>query len=127
MLDTRHFMNTNPDLRTPEDALVFLNRMLDAHEDLIPMIKGIHLNQSLSGSYVREFQKHLPTPAEDPNELATQAFLHIFQVDQHRPFVADGVRELVRRIDPLFVTLEYISQDREEHTRLLREGVAALD
>lgn len=127
MLDTGHFMNTNPDLRTPEDALVFLNRMLDAHEDLIPMIKGIHLNQSLSGSYVREFQKHLPTPAEDPKKLATQAFLHIFQVDQHRPFVADGVRELVRRIDPLFVTLEYISQDREEHTRLLREGVAALD
>lgn len=127
MLDTGHFMNTNSDLRTPEDALTFLNRMLDAHEDLIPMIKGIHLNQSLSGSYVREFQKHLPTPAEDPNELATQAFLHIFQVDQHRPFVADGVRELVRQIDPLYVTLEYISKDREEHARLLRQGVAALD
>lgn len=48
MLDTGHFMNTNPDLRTPEDALVFLNRMLDAHEDLIQMNPLYHRNQSLT-------------------------------------------------------------------------------
>ena len=61
--------------------------MLDAHQDLLPAIKGIHL---------------------------------------HQPFVADGVHDLVKRIDPLYVTLEYISRNREEHTRMLRQGVNAL-
>ena len=126
MLDTGHFMSTNTDLRTSDDAVVYLNQMLDAHEDLIPMIRGIHLNQSLSGTYVKDYQKHMLTPAEDPNELATQAFLHIFHIDMHQPFVADGIRELVQRIDPLYVTLEYISQNREEHARLLRQGINAL-
>ena len=126
MLDTGHFMSTNTDLQTPDDAVVYLNQMLDAHEDLIPMIKGIHLNQSLSGAYVNDYQKHMLTPAEDPNELATQAFLHIFHIDLHQPFVADGVHELVLWIDPLYVTLEYISRDREEHARLLRQGIDAL-
>lgn len=126
MLDTGHFMSTNTDLQTPEDAVAYLNQMLDAHEDLLPMIKGIHLNQSLSGSYVKDYQKHKQTPAPDPNELATQAFLHIFHIDLHQPFVAPGVDQLVKRIDPLFVTLEYISRDRQEHARLLRQGVDAL-
>lgn len=126
MLDTGHFMSTNTDLQTPDDAVVYLNQMLDTHKDLIPMIKGIHLNQSLSGAYVKNYQQHMLTPAEEPNELATQAFLHIFHIDLHQPFVADGVRELVRRIDPLYVTLEYISRDREEHARLLHQGMDAL-
>lgn len=126
MLDTGHFMNTNTDLQTPDDAVVYLNQMLDAHEDLIPMIRGIHLNQSLSGAYVKNYQQHMLTSSEDPKELATQAFLHIFHIDMHQPFVANGVRELVQRIDPLYVTLEYISQNRKEHARLLRQGINAL-
>ena len=126
MLDTGHFMSTNTDLRTSDDAVVYLNQMLDAHEDLIPMIKGIHLNQSLSGAYVKDYQKHMLTPAADPGELATQAFLHIFHIDLHQPFIANGIRELVQRMDPLYVTLEYISRDREEHARLLNEGIKAL-
>lgn len=51
MLDTGHFMNNHYHLQTPEDAVVCLNQMLDAHEPLLPMIRGIHLNQSLSGAY----------------------------------------------------------------------------
>ena len=126
MLDTGHFMSTNTDLKTPEDALAYLNQMLDAHKDILPMIKGIHLNQSLSGAYVKDYQKHMLVPSKDPSELATQAFLHIFHIDLHQPFTAPGVAQLVKRIDPLYVTLEYISRDRQEHARLLRRGVDTL-
>ena len=126
MLDTGHFMNTNTELKTAEDAIVYLNQMLDAHQDLLPAIKGIHLNQSLSGAYVKDYRTHMLTPSVDPKELTTQAFLHIFHIDLHQPFVADGVHDLVKRIDPLYVTLEYISRNREEHTRMLRQGVNAL-
>ena len=61
-----------------------------------------------------------------PAELATQTFLHIFQVDQHRPFAAPGVRELVSRIDPAYVTLEYITRNRKEHAQFLKAGTDAL-
>ena len=45
MLDTGHFMNSNYELETPADALAYLHQMLDEHEALLPMIRGIHLNQ----------------------------------------------------------------------------------
>lgn len=126
MLDTGHFMNSNIYLRTPADALDYLHQMLDAHEALLPMIRGIHLNQSLSGDYMRDYLRHPLVPKSDPEELATQTFLHIFQVDQHRPFAAPGVRELVGRIDPDYVTLEYITRSREEHAQFLKAGTDAL-
>ncbi|MFR8073975.1 MAG: hypothetical protein ACLU6H_04555 [Lachnospiraceae bacterium] len=126
MLDTGHFMNSNYELETPADALAYLHQMLDEHEALLPMIRGIHLNQSLSGHYMKDYRKHPLIPKTDPTELATQTFLHIFQVDQHRPFVALGVRELVSRIDPDYVTLEYITRNRKEHAQFLKAGTDAL-
>ena len=100
--------------------------MLDTHEELLHIIKGIHLNQSLSGAYVKDYMKHKLIPSDDPTELATQAFMHIFHIDLHQPFTEPGVAQMVKRIAPLFVTLEYISRDRNEHARLLQQGVNAL-
>lgn len=126
MLDTGHFMNTNPKLRTSREAVAYLHDMLDRHESMIPMIKGLHLNQSLSGSYVEEYKKHPAIPPEDPDALCCRAFEHIFRVDQHLPFTDPGVPGLVRRIDPLYVTLEYITKTREEHEKYLKIGMEAL-
>ena len=53
--------------------------MLDEHEALLPMIRGIHLNQSLSGHYMKDYRKQSAHPETDPTELATQTFLHIFR------------------------------------------------
>lgn len=124
MLDTGHFMNTDPTLRTAEEALAYLHAMLDRHESMIPMIRGIHLNLSLSGSYVREYKKSPSVPSSDPDRLCCQAFEHIFRIDQHRPFTAPGVRQLVSRIDPLFVTLEYITRNRAELEDFLTKTLA---
>lgn len=126
MLDTGHFMNTNINLKTPEDALNYLNKMLDRHEDLIPMIKGIHLNQSLSGTYVHDYLNHKQVPCSDPHKLAAQAFTHIFRMDQHQPFTVPGVSKFIKRIHPLYVTLEYITANRKEHSAFLKDGVTAL-
>ena len=64
MLDTGHFMNSNYELETPADALVYLHQMLDEHEALLPMIRGIHLNQSLSGHYMKDYRKHPLIPKQ---------------------------------------------------------------
>lgn len=126
MLDTGHFMHTNLSLRTQKEALKSLHAMLDAHQDMISDIKGIHLHQSLTGDYVQGWLKQPHRLDPDPAERFSQVYQHIFRIDRHLPFTEPGVRELVERISPLYLTYEYITRDREEHSRFLEEGSRAV-
>ena len=119
MLDTGHFLHTNLDLETQEEGVTYIQKMLDAHRNMISYIKGIHLQQSLTGDYVK---KWLQSAHELPMERFCKVYEHIFQIDQHEPFTAEGVEDLVRRIDPLYVTYEYITRSREELSAYLRTG-----
>ena len=47
-------------------------------------------------------------------------------MDQHKPFTCAGVRELIKRIDPDYLTYEFISNNREEHMELLLQQRQAL-
>lgn len=123
MLDTGHLMNTDLSLRTADEAVSYIHHILDGCEPYLPRIRGIHLNQSLSGAYVQDFlQKPLPA-FTDENDWVCYVYEHIFKTDQHRPFVANGVRELVERISPDYVTYEYISRSRDELADFLKKGV----
>lgn len=126
MLDTGHLMNTNPSLRTPEEALEYINSLLDNHNELCSRIKGIHLNQSLSGVYARHIAEHPPTMPSTYSERFGQMFEYVFKVDQHKPFVCNGVEELVKRISPDYLTFEFISNDLTEHCQLLAAQKRAL-
>ena len=139
MLDTGHFLHTNHKLRTQAEALLSLNQMLDEHEayfhsartgadgeDFLAWIHGIHLQQSLTGAYVEDWITHPHILSDDPMEQINQLFTHIFAIDKHRPFTAPGVRELVERIQPEYVTLEYITESREQLAEYLSQGMAAL-
>ena len=122
MLDTGHFLHTNLELKTQEEGVEYLHKMLDAHESMIPYIKGIHLQQSLTGEYVKRWIQSPHEFPEDPMERFCKVYEHIFQIDRHEPFTAKGVEELVRRIDPLYVTYEYITRSREELSVYLQAG-----
>lgn len=139
MLDTGHFLHTNHRLRTQEEALLYLNQMLDEHEtyfhhagtgaggeDFLAWIHGVHLQQSLTGAYVEDWLTRPHVLSDDPMEQMNQLFTHIFAIDRHQPFTAPGVRELVERIRPEYVTLEYITENREQLAEYLRQGMAAL-
>lgn len=123
MLDTGHLMNTNQQLSTPDEAVGYIHNVLDKNECYLPYIHGIHLNQSLSGSYVQDYLKRPPFDRSDTDAWLCHVYEHIFQVDQHRPFVADGVHDLVKRIAPDYVTYEYITRDRDELKKYLTAGV----
>ena len=122
MLDTGHFLHTNLDLQTQEEGVAYLHAMLDRHEDMISYIKGIHLQQSLTGDYVKQWLQEPHEMPEDPAEQFCWIYEHIFRIDKHEPFTATGVRELVERIDPLYVTYEYITRSREELAEYLEKG-----
>ena len=122
MLDTGHYMNTSSELYTPKDAVQYLHEMLDAHEKagLLPWFKGMHLQMSLSGGYVK-WQKNMWK--KNPIDLESMPFYdqfalaynHACNIDIHRPFVGPGVRELVERIDPSYITFEFQQNSREEY------------
>ncbi len=122
MLDTGHYLHTDLELQTQEEAVEALHRMLDRQEDMIPYIKGIHLQQSLTGDYVKEWLRTPHDLPPDPTERFCKVYEHIFRIDKHEPFTAAGVKGLVERIAPLYVTYEYITRSREELAEYLERG-----
>ena len=127
MLDTGHLIHTDSSLRTQEDGVAYVNKQLDEHGDLAKYIKGIHLNKSLTGEYYEKIKKSPPVLSNDFQEREFQIFTHIFQLDIHKPFTCKGVKELIRRINPDYLTFEFISMDRDELSAYLREQQEALE
>lgn len=126
MLDTGHYLHTNHTLRTPKEALGYLHLMLEEHKELLPYIKGVHLQQSLTGEYVTGWLKEPHVLPSDPGERFSKVYEHIFAIDRHQPFTEPGVKELVEQIAPMYVTYEYITNSREELARYLEAGSRAL-
>lgn len=122
LLDTGHLMHTNLHLRTQEEALQYLYTILAQDPQVLSQIKGIHLHQSLSGSYVQQWFSTPHTYSSDPAQRSIQLYEHIFVIDQHLPFTAPGIPDLIARIDPLYVVYEYITRNREEHAQYLEKG-----
>ncbi|MFD1406045.1 TIM barrel protein [Robinsoniella peoriensis] len=119
MLDTGHLLHTNPDIKDLGEGVAYIQKQLDEHGELCSWIKGIHLNQSLTGEVVKEMQKAEIAWKDRYYERWSQIFTYIFQIDLHLPFTDPQVPGLVKRISPLFLTYEFISRSREEHEMLL--------
>lgn len=122
LLDTGHFMNNSSELYTPEDAVAYLSEMIDEHEKagLLPYFKGMHLQMSLSGGYVKwqkNIWKKMPIDFDKISfyELFAQAYTHACAIDLHKPFIGKGVRELIERINPSYITFEFQPKTREEY------------
>ncbi len=126
MLDTGHLMHTNLNLRTQEEGLAYIHQMLDAHGDLCSVVRGIHLNQSLTGEYCQEIIKNPPPMENSYQGRYSQMFFHAFAVDRHEPFTCPGVKRLVERIRPEYLNFELISADREQHQEYLQRQLRAL-
>ena len=126
MLDTGHIMHTNLALCTQKQALEYIHTMLDRHGPLCRSIRGIHLNQSLNSAYIRRLIRHPPEIPADYAARSALLFEYVFQVDQHKPFICRGVRSLVDRLKPEYLTYEFISSSREQHQRMLIRQRAAL-
>lgn len=127
MLDTGHLLHTDLELRTQEEACSYVKKQLEAHRELISYIKGVHLNQSLTGDFVKKMLASPKVLKEDYYERWCQVFGDIFQIDLHKPFTAPGIGELIEEISPRYLTYEFISRDRKEHEEMLQRQAEALD
>ena len=126
MLDTGHLMHNRLDLSTQEDAIDYILEQIDAHGALAEYIRGVHLNQSLTGSYVQKLSAQKDAmPASYPERMDA-CYRHLFHIDQHLPFTTPKVSLLLDRLQPSYVTFELITCDRSEHEKKLRQQMEAI-
>lgn len=124
MLDTGHYLHTNHDLKTESEAIAYLTEMIEQHVNLLPYFKGIHLQQSLTGEYVKKVIANPPLLETDAAKRFCQVFEHIFKLDLHMPFTIPEIRAFVEKINPKYLTFEYITESLEQHTEYLTAGTA---
>lgn len=120
MLDTGHLFHTNTALRSAEEGVAYINSILDRDETLVERARGVHLNQSITGEYFESVKKTPPKLSSDPAEKSMQVFTHIFTLDVHEPFVAPGVKELIERISPDYLTYEFITSDNVQQREYIQ-------
>lgn len=126
MLDTGHLLHTNLTLKTQEEGLRYICHLLDLHGDLCRYIRGIHLNQSLTGEYMLQAQRNPPDLNVSYAERYAQMFWHAFSADRHLPFTCEGVDALIERLQPEYLTFEFITADNAQHRAYLAEQKNAL-
>ncbi len=126
MLDVGHFFHTHPELQTQREGVSCLKEMLSQHEDLLPYFRGIHLHQTLSGSYLQKLLLEQPPVPADPSERFGKAMEHIFAIDRHLPFTDPSIQEVLDWICPEYLTMELISQSRKDHEKKLKQQTEAL-
>ena len=86
----------------------------------------MHSEQMAASAINSPFCSSTSELSEDYNERMEKIYTSVFRMDQHKPFTCAGVRELIKRIDPDYLTYEFISNNREEHMELLRQQRQAL-
>lgn len=107
MLDTGHLLNTNIDIVDEKMGIEYIKEMLMLHKDFLPYIKGLHLNKSLSGKYVKEaLKKSLKPIGKDYFEKFMNSYSHILQIDEHKPFTDSKVNEIINIVNPEFIVHE---------------------
>ena len=50
----------------------------------------------------------------------------MFRIDQHKPFTCPGLRALIERVGPEYLTFEFISNDLPQLRRMLHRQQNAL-
>jgi len=108
MLDTGHFMNSDLSIKCEEDGINALNNMLDELGDLTKYIRGMHLHQSLSSDYALANTGFVPDnfPWDDYMKAFSFAYNHVLQLDRHQPWTNNGIKEIIERVKPEYLTHE---------------------
>lgn len=111
MLDTAHLMNTNLYLKDEKESVEYIINTVKELGELKNLIKGIHLNCSLSGNYVRSQIKKKREEHKDfvLNPMSDEVSMHVYKIDSHKPFTDKNAKRLVEFINPEYLVYELIA------------------
>lgn len=124
MLDVGHLMNTNLDLESEEDGARYVKKIYQNLGELGARIYGIHLHQSLSGSYTKRMMRD---HAGEHSPLSwKEAMDYVLEVDQHQPFRTEAARNIVDIIRPDYLVHEFLQHSRADWENKLQTQQKAL-
>ena len=124
MLDVGHLMNTNLALASEEDGAHYVKETYRNLGELGKRVYGVHLHQSLSGSYTKRMMRE---HAGEHRSLSWQeAMEYVLQVDRHQPFQTDAARRIVDLVRPEYLVHEFIQRSRSDWEEKLRTQQRAL-
>lgn len=126
MLDVGHLMHADMHIDTAAQGIAWVHRWLDAHGELCRSIRGVHLHCGASGAFLRELSASPPQPQGTYFERLCAVYESVLRLDPHVPLLDAGARELIERIAPEFLTYEFITRDRAQHSEYIRAQNAAL-
>lgn len=123
MLDIGHLMVTNPQIKSEEEACDYICTTIDQLGNLKKYIKGIHLNKSLSGKYLKkEFEKEIRTlkDIEDFWGKMDHVKDHILNIDHHVPFNHPDINKVINDVKPEYLVLEFLSDSLRKLEQMLK-------
>ena len=127
MLDTGHLLHTNTSLRTQAQAADYILQCFEAHGDLRSCVRGLHLQQSLTGEYVESRGYALPTNMPDAYwDRYGATYNHILQIDRHQPWTDPVIAGVVEAIGPQWVNHELSAWPRQAHNEAVATQMRAL-
>lgn len=125
VLDTSHLMNTNLYLKSEKQGIEYIIDTVKNLGELKKLIKGIHLNCSLSGEYVMEKIKNTRGKEFTLPPMSEKIFTHVFNIDSHKPFTDICVKKLLDFIKPEYLVYELTASCIEELDRYINTQDAA--
>ncbi len=120
MLDTGHLMHMNRNLRTEDEGIEYIHRVLDAHPGIEAKIRGMHLQQSLTGAFIEGVIAEEHRLEGSYFERLCQAYAYVLGMDEHKPFSTKAVGRLIERIAPEYLTHEFITTDAAQLDEYLK-------
>ncbi|HKM14120.1 MAG TPA: hypothetical protein VJY42_04320 [Candidatus Methanomethylophilaceae archaeon] len=105
-LDTGHLLNCLPCIRNEEEALCALEKIFYNYSSSVKdKIDTVHLHFSASSDYRNRFID-CDKGDDTMDVFMEKANSHISKIDQHRPFSSPRCAEIVKIIEPSYVTHE---------------------
>lgn len=123
MLDIGHLMITNPALRNLEEAGDYILEILHKNKELLPHIRGIHLNQALTGDYIRADHQNLLEEVRCCDsywDMLSHARRHIGEIDQHTPFAHQSMREILALVQPEYLVYEFLPENKDSLSEMIQ-------
>ena len=117
MLDIGHLMITNPNIKNEEEACKYILEVVNNLGDYKKYIKGIHLNKSLSGEYLKEDHSEKMKVLQSKKDFWDKlqySGMHIKNIDLHVPFDSPFIKDVINEIDPDYLVFEVIGKNLEE-------------
>lgn len=115
MLDVGHLLHTNLDLADTFQGAEYIKAILEQHGSLTRYIRGIHLQQSITGAYVKAALQSHPHQEATGDKLFWETMGHIYNMDVHLPWTQGDIAGIVKSVDPAYLVIELVTADRKEH------------